>query len=105
MKLRDRLSTNKGMFSNWPPIWTHTREDPTDKPQGETDKPQGEIGNLQEVILTAAADDVLFIAIEYEDRRYMGALLLSPEFCRQIYFLLQSHIGLSIEKIGDLDLP
>jgi len=97
MKLRDQLRTDKGTFYNWPPIWT-SREDPTDKPQGE-------IGNLQEVILTAAADDVLFIAIEYEDRRYMGALLLSPEFCRQIYFLLQSHIGLSIEKIGDLDLP
>jgi hypothetical protein len=35
MKLRDQLRTDKGTFYNWPPIWTNTRQDPTDKPQGE----------------------------------------------------------------------
>jgi hypothetical protein len=98
MKLRDQLRMHKGTFSNWPPIWTNTREDPTDKPQGE-------IGNLQEVFMTAADDDILFIAIEYQGSRYMGAMRFdSPAFCRQIYIRLQSHIGLSIKEIGDIDL-
>jgi len=52
-----------------------------------------------------AADDILFIAIDYQGRRYMGAMLLdSSALCRQIYLLLQAHIGLSIEEIGALDL-
>ena len=76
MTLRDQLRTHKGTFSNWPPIWTNTSEDPTDKPQGE-------IGNLQEVFMTAADDDILFIAIEYEGPRYMGEMRFdSPAFCR-----------------------
>jgi hypothetical protein len=100
MKLRDKLRTDKGSFYNWPPIWTNTREDPTDKPRGE-------IGNLQEVIMTPeAADDILFITIDYQGRRYMGAMAVdSAALCRQIYLLLQSHVGLSIEEIGNLDLP
>ena len=99
MKLRDLLRTETGtVFNNWPPIWTH-RQDPTDKPRGE-------IGNLQEVVMTEAADDILFIAIEYHDRRYVGAMLLdSAALCRQLYLLLQSRIVLSIEEIGALDLP
>jgi hypothetical protein len=99
MKLRDRLRSDKGTFYNWPPIWTNARED-------STDKPRGEIGNLQEVLLTPeAADDILFIAIDYHGRRYMGAMGFdSSAFCREIYLLLQSHVGLSIEEIGDLEL-
>jgi hypothetical protein len=98
MKLRDQLRTDKETFYNWPPTWTNR--------QDRTDKLRGEIGNLQEVMMTEAADDILFIAIEYQGRRYMGAMFLdSPALCRQIYLLLQSHIGLSIEEIGDLDLP
>jgi len=99
MKLRDQLRTDKGTFYNWPPIWTN-HKDPTDKPRGE-------IGNLEAVWMTPeAADDILFIAIDYQGRRYMGAMLLdSSALCRQIYLLLKSHIGLSIKEIGDIDLP
>ena len=98
MKLRDQLRANKGTFYDWPPIWTNC-QDPTDKPQGE-------IGNLQEVMLTEADDDILLIAIEYQGRRYIGAMGFdSPDLCFQISILLQSHIGLSIKDIGDLDLP
>jgi hypothetical protein len=98
MKLRDQLRANKGTFYDWPPIWTNC-QDPTDKPQGE-------IGNLQEVMMTEADDDILFIAIEYQGRRYIGAMGFdSPDLCFQISILLQSHIGLSIKDIGDLDLP
>ena len=56
--------------------------------------------------MSEAVDDILFIAIEYQGRIYMGALFLdSPALCRQIYLHLQSHIGLPIEEIGALDLP
>ena len=97
MKLRDQLRTHKGTFYNWPPIWTN-RQDPTDKPQGE-------IGNLQEILMSEDDDNILFIAIEYQGRRYMGAIGFdSPALCRQIYIALQSHIGLSIEEISDIDL-
>jgi hypothetical protein len=98
MKLRDQLRTHKGTFYNWPPTWTNC-QDPTDKPQGE-------IGNLQEVMMTEADDDILFIAIEYQGRRYISAMGFdSPDLCFQISILLQSHIGLSIKDIGDLDIP
>ena len=98
MKLRDQLRTDKGTFYNWPPIWTN--------PQDPTDKPQGEIGNLQDVFMSEDTDSILFIAIEYQGRRYMGAIGFdSPALCWQIYILLQSHIGLSIKEIGDIDLP
>ena len=50
--------------------------------------------------------DILFIAIEYQGRRYMGAIGFdSPALYLQISFLLQSSIGLSIKEIGDIDLP
>jgi hypothetical protein len=57
-------------------------------------------------MIAESADDILFIAIEYEGRRYMGVMFLdSSAFCRQIYTLLQSKIGLSIKEIGDIELP
>ena len=99
MKLRDQLRTDKGTFYNWPPISTNTHEDPTDKPQGE-------IGNLQDVFMSEDNDSILFIAIEYQGRRYMGAMGFdSPALCLRVSILLLSHIGLSIEEISDIDLP
>lgn|SRR6266850_887972 len=94
MKLRDYVRMHKEMFSNWPPILTNTRHDPTDKPQGE-------IGNLQQVLMSKD-DDVLFIAIQYQGRRYMGAMGFdSKAVYSEIHDLLQSHIGFSIKDIGD----
>ena len=50
--------------------------------------------------------DILFIAIEYQGRRYMGAMGFDSEnLCFQIATVLQSNTCLSIEEIGDLDLP
>ena len=66
MKLRDKLRMHKGTFYNWPPMWT-TRQHPLDKPQGE-------IGDLEDVFMSEYDYDVLFIAIEYQGRRYMGAM-------------------------------
>jgi hypothetical protein len=98
MKLRDQLRAHKGTFSNWPPIWTTSR-DPTDKPRGE-------IGTLKDVLINEHDNESLFIVIEYQGRRYMGAMGFdSAAFCRQIYTVLQSKIGLSIKEIGDIVLP
>lgn len=98
MTLRDQLRTHKGTSANWPPIWMPSR-DPTDQPRGE-------IGTLQQVVMTVHDDDFLFIVIEYQGRRYMGALRFgSFAFCRYIFTLLRSRIGLSIKQIGDIDLP
>ena len=39
-------------------------------------------------------------------RRYVGAMGFDSEhFCFQIATVLQSHIGLSIKEIGNIDLP
>jgi hypothetical protein len=97
MTLRDQLHTHNGTFYNCPPIWTTSR-DPRDKLRGE-------IGTLQHVLMNEDDDEVLFIVIEYQGRRYMGAMGFDNRaFCRQIYTLLQSHIGLSIKEIGDIDV-
>jgi hypothetical protein len=98
MKLRDKLRMHKGTFYNWPPIWTNC-QDPIDTPQGE-------IGNLEDVFMSECDSGVLLVAIEYQGRRYIGAMEFdSPDLCFQIYSLLQSHMGLSIKEIGDIDLP
>ena len=97
MTLRDQLHTHNGTFYNWPPIWTTSR-DPRDKLRGE-------IGTLKDVLINEHDNESLFIVIEYQGRRYMGAMGFdSCAFCRQIYTLLQSHIGLSIKEIGDIDV-
>ena len=55
--------------------------------------------------MTEDDDNIIFFAIEYQGRRYMGAMgFESPALCLQIAFLLQSHTGLSIKEIGDLEL-
>jgi hypothetical protein len=99
MKLRDQLRMHKATGYDWPPIWTNPRKD-------QPDKPQGEIGNLQDVLMIKGDARVIFIAIEHQGGRYMGAVGLdSAAFCRQIYSRLKSYIGLSIKEIGDIDLP
>jgi hypothetical protein len=99
VKLRDHplMKRKSGVYA-WPPIWTTTRRDPDDKPEGE-------IGTLEQVLMSHVVDDVLFLVIRHQGFRYMGALGFDdPAFCRTIYDLLNSHIGLSIQEIGDLDL-
>jgi hypothetical protein len=77
-----------------------------DDSQDPTDKGHGEIGILQHVLRNEDDDEVLFIVIEYQGRRYMGAMGFdSSAFCRQIYIRLQPHIGLSIKEIGEIELP
>jgi hypothetical protein len=86
MTLRDQLRTHKGTFYNWPPIWTHTRQDPTDKPQGE-------IGNLEDVWISEDDYAVLFIAIEYHGRRYVAQWDLIERICVSRFPLSYSRIS------------
>jgi hypothetical protein len=99
MQLRYHPLMSRHGTSNWPPMWITSRNDPKDKATGE-------VGTLTEVLMPRQFEDKLFLVIEHEAQRYMGALTFDdPEFCSQLYRLLQGKVGLSIREIGDLDLP
>ena len=90
--------TRQSGFKTWPPLWTTTRRD-------ETDKPMGEIGTLEQVLVHELVDNKIFLFIQFQNLRYMGFLSFDDKrFCDQIYMLLKSQVGLSIKEIGDLDL-
>jgi len=97
--LRDHpLMKRKSGYCSWPPVWTTTRLDPNDKPTGE-------IGILQQVLTNYLLTTRVFLFIDYQGHRYMGAMDFDdPEFCNEIYSVLNSHIGYSLIQIGDLDL-
>jgi hypothetical protein len=98
MQLRYHPLMSRYGTRNWPPMWITTRNDPNDKPTGE-------VGTLSEVLMNRLLNDKLFLVIEHEAQRYMGALTFDdPAFCGEIYRLLQGKVGLSIREIGDLDL-
>jgi hypothetical protein len=88
----------KSGFKTWPPLWTTTRLDPNDKPTGE-------IGILEKVLVNDLFDNKIFLFVQYQGFRYMGAMHFDdPGFCCAIFTLLNSNIGRPIKEIGDLDL-
>jgi hypothetical protein len=98
MQLRYHPLMSRHGASNWPPMWITSRNDPNDKPGGE-------IGTLSEVLMHGLFNNKLFLVIEHEAKKYMGALTFDdPAFCGQLYRLLQGKVGFSIREIGDLDL-
>jgi len=86
-------------LANWPPAWIW---------RGGDNKQEvgGEIGILKEVTPSIVPpSNRIFLVVEHEGSEYMGCLLFDdPSFCRDIFRLLQAHLGLSIREIGDLDL-
>jgi hypothetical protein len=98
MQLRDHpLMTRKRVFPTWPPKWMADRD--------RDDKPVGEVGILEDVLMSNLVDNKVFIFMQCEGLRYMGFMSFDdPPFCRQIYTLLQSNVGLSINELGDLDV-
>ena len=61
--------------------------------------------NLQQVLRRQDLAEILFLVIQYQNRRYMGAMRFDDDaFCQEIYALLQSQLGLSIKEIGDVDV-
>ena len=99
MTLRNHpLMVRKGGYCSWPPIWTTTRLDPNDKPVGE-------IGILQQALMNDYLSTRIFLFIDFNGHRYMGALQFDDaKFCSAIYSLLLSHVGFSLKEIGDIDL-
>jgi hypothetical protein len=90
--------TRKSGLCSWPPLWTTTRHDPTDKPVGE-------IGILEQALMHELVNNRIFLFIQFESFRYMGSLSFDePVFCRQICSLLNVNVGHSMKEIGDLDV-
>jgi len=86
-------------LANWPPVWIWRGGD-------NKQEVRGEIGVLIDVIPSIVPpSNRIFLVIEHEDSQYMGCLLFDdPSFCRDVFRLLQAHLGLSIRDIGGLDL-
>ena len=98
MQLRDHPLMSFGGVTNWPPTWVHTRTIPTKREHGE-------IGILTGTIFYEDLPKRLFLLIDFEGERYMGALAFNDRpFCKQLYLILQNHLGKSIKEIGDLDV-
>ena len=99
MELRDHpLMIRKTGHLSWPPVWIPTGEN-------SDDKPVGEVGTLEDITMSELVDTKIFLFIQYRGLRYMGFITFDdPMFCRAIYALLQSKLGLSIKEIGDLDV-
>jgi hypothetical protein len=50
-------------------------------------------------------DNAVYLKVEIDDRDYLGTLLFDDfGFCYEIYSLLRSCLGCSIQEIGDMDL-
>ena len=90
--------TRTSGFQSWPPLWTTTRRE-------RNDNAVGEIGILKQVLMNDLFHTMLFLTIEYQSLRYMGAMQFDDtEFCDDIFNILKSHVGYSIKQIGDLVL-
>jgi len=90
--------TRKSGMKNWPPPWTNTNANLNDKPTGE-------IGTLQRVAKHTSIENGLFVWIEYRGSSYVAAMYFDDlAFCHIMRRILDSHIGMSIQEIGDLDL-
>ena len=99
MELRDHpVMIRKTGHLSWPPVWTPTGEN-------RHNKPVGEVGILEDVMMSNLVESKIFLFMQYQGLRYMGFMIFDDTmFCRAIYALLQSKIGLSIKEIGDVDV-
>jgi len=67
--------------------------------------PRSEIGILLQVTRRNDTADRCFVLMKYHNELYMGCLMVDDiTFCKEIFRLLQSHIGYSIKEIGGIDL-
>ena len=90
--------TRKTGYPTWPPVWTTTQQD-------RNDKPIGEVGTLEDVFMSHLIDNKVFMFMQFQGFRYIGFIGFDDlMFCRDMYTLLKSKMGLSIKEIGDLDM-
>jgi hypothetical protein len=98
VKLRDHPLLSRHNVSTWPPVWAWVGKT-------KSRNPHGEVGVLKQVECDASLGRC-FLIVEYENDLYMGCLFVNdPTFCRQLSIILRQHIGTTIKKIGDIDLP
>jgi hypothetical protein len=99
MRLRAHPLMRYRGISNWPPVWLQTTG-------SRSAKLEGEIGILKSVGRSQVEPTKrCYLSIEFEDEFYLGTLLFEDGvFCRQVYQLLQNHVGKSIKEIGDLEV-
>ena len=97
MLLRDHpLMSYKGNRS-WPPSWLRRGN--------QTTNPQGEVGILKDVIPSSIEPyDRYFLIVEHRGAEYIGVLLVSDTFRREILWVLVQNRGKTIEEIGNIDL-
>jgi hypothetical protein len=97
-KLRDHPRMGYRGLHNWPPLSIRCS-------RGPYAKITGEVGILTGVKWYDLTANRCFLLMEFQSERYMGSLIFDDAaFCRQIYALLQDHIGESITEIGDLGI-
>jgi len=66
---------------------------------------QGEIGVLKFVTVHPQMPNRIFLFNDHAGEVYTGCLLFNDcSFCRQLELILETQVGASIKKIGDLDL-
>jgi hypothetical protein len=98
MLLRDHpILSYKGNRS-WPPRWPRRRSN-------ETANLHSEIGILKDVIPSSIEPyDRYFLIIKHRGAEYIGVLLVSDTFRREILWVLVQNRGKTIEEIGNIDL-
>jgi hypothetical protein len=98
MKLRDHPLMSYHRQRNWPPVWSTVRGEPFPKPHGE-------VGILRKAVINDRFDNTVYLRMEIDGRDYLGTLLFDDfGFCYEIYSLLRSYVGCSIQEIGNIDL-
>jgi hypothetical protein len=98
MKLRDHPLINSTFAQSWPPPWVSSLN-------GVNVTATGEVGVLKDVWMSKKSRLTIFLAISFENRRFVGCMTLSdPPFCSQLYRLLRGEVGRTIEEVGGLDL-
>ena len=93
-----RLMTRKSGVKNWPPHLTALSEQ-------KKEWPIGEIGTLKRVWKHEQMESCVFLFIEHKRKEYTCMMYFDdPAFCRHIFFVLASSLGMSLQEIGNLDL-
>jgi hypothetical protein len=86
-------------LKNWPPAWTRTTKD-------NIKTVTGEVGILQYVHSNPNVSGKCYLVMDYESETYVGTLVFeSHAFCKQVGDLLSFHLKMTIQEIGDLELP
>ena len=99
MELRSHPGMTYRGIPNWPPTWTQPRKEDLPKTL------RGEVGTLSYVYANERLSSKCFLVIDYENERYVGALLFSDrKLCQQITGILRTQVGRPIKAIGAIDL-